>query len=203
MTNMTNTRQPFIRIAGVCSIIAPLVMFAADLLQIGNLMFEFTLVLWLAFVFFVPAVFGLTYLAAGRGSSLAILGGACAFFGAMAGASMQVLFRVYAVLSETGSTQAIGQLQTTFKLIATTQMIGLFFPLGLLILAFCLLRNRVVKPLTVFTLAAGTILFPVGRIFGLPAVSVGSDILLIIAFGLIGWRLFSDHFESADNQGDL
>ena len=41
---MTDTTRMFIRIAGICSIIAPLVMLAADLLQIGGLRFEFTIV---------------------------------------------------------------------------------------------------------------------------------------------------------------
>jgi len=127
---MTDTTRMFIRIAGICSIIAPLVMLAADLLQIGGLRFEFTIVSWLTFVFFVPAIFGLTYLIAGYGSRLALLGGASAFFGAMAGASMQVLFRVWAVLAAKDSPQTIELLRGSGKLIATTQMIGIFFPLG-------------------------------------------------------------------------
>jgi len=97
---MMNTTRTFIRTAGICSIIAPLLMLAADSLAIGGLRFEFTIVLWLAFVFFVPAILGLTYLTANYGSRLALLGGASAYFGAMAGASMQVLFRVWAVLDE-------------------------------------------------------------------------------------------------------
>jgi len=117
---MTKTGQLFIRIAGVCSIIAPLLMLAADLLQMGGFKFEFTIVAWLTFVFFVPAIFGLTYLTASLGSRLAIFGGASAFFGTMAGASMQVLFRVWAVLDEQNSPQTIELLQKTLKLIATT-----------------------------------------------------------------------------------
>jgi hypothetical protein len=188
---MKKLTQTFIRAAGVCSIVAPLFMLAADLLQIGGLKFEFTIVLWLAFVFFVPAILGLTYLAASYGSRLALIGGASAYFGAMAGASMQVLFRVWAVLEEQNSPQTIELLQKTLKLIATTQMIGIFFPIGLLTLAVCLYRNRVVSPIVVLSLAVGAILFPVGRIAGFWWAFIGSDLLLVVAFGLIGWQLFS------------
>ena len=166
-------------------------MLGADLLQIGGLRFEFSLALWLAFVFFVPAIIGLTYLIASHGSRLALLGGASAFFGAMAGASMQVLFRVYAVLDEKNSPEAIELLQKTLKLIATTQMIGIFFPLGLLILAFCLYRKQVVNPLLSLVFIFAAILFPVGRIAGFWWAFIGSDILFIAAFGILGWRMFS------------
>jgi hypothetical protein len=188
---MTNIARTFIRAAGISSIVAPLLMLAADLLQIGGLRFEYSLVLWLAFVFFVPAVLGLTYLTASYGNRLALVGGAAAYFGAMAGASMQVLFRVWAVLEENNSPQTIELLQKTLKLIATTQMIGIFFPIGLLTLAVCLYRNRVVSPIVVLVFAAGTILFPVGRIFGFWWAFLISDLLLIAAFGLIGRRLLS------------
>jgi hypothetical protein len=122
--------------------------------------------LWLAFVFFVPAILGLTYLIATYGSRLALLGGALTYFGVMAGAGMQVLFRVWAILEEKGSPQTIELLQGSTKLIALTQMIGISFPIGLLILAVCLLWNRVVSPFVVLVFAAGAILFPVGRIGG-------------------------------------
>jgi hypothetical protein len=188
----------FLKIAGVCAILAPLTMLAADLLNVGGLKFEFTLVLWLAFVFFVPAIFGITYLAASRGSRLAIFGGASAFFGAMAGASMQVLFRVYAVLEEKNAASAIELLQNTFKLIATTQMIGLTYPLGLIILAFCLFQKRAVAPIVAILLAAGALMFPLGRIGGFWWAVLGSDILLLAAFGLIGRRMISTAGDSLE-----
>ena len=197
---MAKTGELFIRIAGVCSIIAPLLMLAADLLQIAGFRFEFTIVLWLAFAFFVPAIFGLTYSTASLGSRLAIFGGASAFFGAMAGAAMQVLFRVWAVLDEKNSPQTIALLQGSGKLIATTQMIGIFFPIGLLILAICLYRTRVVNPLAALSLTAGAILFPVGRIGGFWQAFISSDILLLIAFVIIGWRLFSAGFDTLETE---
>ena len=187
---MNNTRHLFIKIAAVCAILAPLILLAGDLLLvIGERRFEWTIVLWLSFVLFVPAIFGLTYVAFGRGNKLALVGGASAFFGAMAGASMQVLFRVYAVLEEAGNGQAIELLQKTLKLIAATQMIGIFFPIGLILLSISIYSNRIFNRLIPLLLALGAILFPIGRIGGSLVAVIGSGMVLIAAFGLIGWQI--------------
>jgi hypothetical protein len=189
---MNKTGSSFIRIAGFCSILAPVVLIIADALRlIANLSFEWTLVSWLSFVMFVPAIFGMTYLASGSGSRLAIVGGASAFIGSMAGASMQVLFRVWAVLNELGSPETVELLRSSKKLIVTTQMIGIFFPTGLLILAASLYRRHIVHPLIPLSLALGALLFPMGRIAGLLVGFVAGDLLLIVAFAVIGYRLLS------------
>jgi hypothetical protein len=196
---MNNIKHPFIRIAAVCAMLAPVVLLAGDLvLIIGERRFEWTIILWLSFVLFVPAIFGLTYIAFGRADKLALIGGALAFFGAMAGASMQVLFRVYAVLEETGTGQALELLQKTMKLIATTQMIGIFFPIGLILLSISLSRNRIFNRLTQLLLAVGAILFPIGRIGGFAVAVIGSGMVLIAAFGLIGWQII-DTVENSDS----
>ena len=185
---MQNINHPFIRIGAVCMILAPLVMLISDLLMITTgMMFEWTIILWLAFVLFVPAILGLTFVLFSNGSSLALIGGISAFFGAMAGASMQVLFRVHAVLLESGAQQTVETLRNTFKLVATTQMIGIFFPIGLIIVAICLYRSGIFNPIIPLLLTIGAILFPIGRIGGFSAAVLGNGILLTIAFGLIGW----------------
>ena len=189
---MDNTGHPYISIAGICSLLAPLVLLIGDaMLLIGALRFEWTIALWVSFVLFVPATFGLTYLAASQGSRLALVGGASAFIGCMAGASMQVLFRVWAVLNEAGSPQTVDLLRSSRKLIVSTQMIGIFFPIGLLILAASLYRRHLVSPVAPLSLAIGAILFPMGRIAGLLVGLIGGDLLLIVAFVLIGSRLLS------------
>ena len=152
---------------------------------------------------FVPAIFGLTYLMTGLGSRAAISGGALTFFGAMAGAAMQVLFRVYAVLNEKNSPQTIELLRGTTKLVAATQMIGVSFPTGLLILAFCLYQTRVVSFAVIIAFAAGAIMFPVGRIGGFWWAFLSSDILLLAAFGLIGRRLLAAANASFEGENDF
>ena len=189
---MNSINHPFIRIAAICAVLAPLVLLAGDLLLIiGERRFEWTIVLWLSFVLFVPAIFGLTYVAFDSGNKLALVGGASAFFGAMAGASMQVLFRVYAVLEEAENGQAIELLQKTMKLIATTQMIGIFFSIGLILLSISIYSNRIFNPLTPLLLTIGAILFPIGRIGGFAFAVIGSGMFLIAAFGLIGWNIIT------------
>ena len=187
---MNRSNHPFIRIAAICAIFAPLVLLAGDLLLIiGERRFEWTIVLWLSFVLFVPAIFGVTYVAFDSGNKLALVGGASAFFGSMAGASMQVLFRVYAVLDEAGAGQATELLQKTMKLIATTQMIGIFFPIGLILLSISLYSNRIFNRLTPLLLIIGSILFPIGRIGSFAIAVIGSGMFLTAAFGLIGWQI--------------
>jgi hypothetical protein len=114
---------------------------------------------------------------------------------------MQAIFRVYAVLDEIGSSQTVGLLQSTPKLTATYRMIGGFFPLGLLILAACVYRARVVNPLAPLLLAIGAILFPIGRVTGLMVAMIGSDLLLTGAFIIIGVRLLSAGKEQAAAEG--
>ena len=189
---MNNIQEQFLRIAGICAILAPFPLLAGDIMIVtGSWHFMWTICLWVSFVFFVPGIFGMTYLAAGGGRSLALIGGASAFFGAMAGASMQVLFRVYATLEELDSPQTIELLRSSRKLIVTTQMIGIMFPLGLIILAIALYRSRAVSWYLPLALAGGAILFPMGRIAGLTVGFFGGDLLLIIAFGVVGIRLLS------------
>lgn len=189
---MNHTAHPFVRLAGICSILAPLVMLGADsFLLVTDRRFEWTIGLWLSFVLFVPAIFGATHLAARSGKRLALVGGALAYIGCMAGASMQVLFRVWAVLNEAGSERTVELLRSSGKLIASTQMIGILFPIGLLVLAVSLYRSRVVQPLIALSLAGGALLFPLGRIAGLLVGVLGGDLLLTLAFGVIGRRLLS------------
>ena len=189
---MTRVGNKFLRIAGLCAMLAPLPLLAGDVMQIvGGMGFEWTIALWIAFALFVPAVFGLTYLVARGGSRLGLWGGAAAFVGCMAGAAMQTLFRVWAVLGEAGSPQTVELLRGSRKLIVSTQMIGLFFPLGLLVLAASIYRSRAASPIVALVLAAGAVLFPVGRIAGSAFALVGGDLLLLAAFVMIGGRLLS------------
>ena len=138
----------------------------------------------------IPAVIGLTFMLARHGSTLAYVGGCFAFFGALAGASMQVLFRVYAVLYEQGNEAAAEQLKSTFKLVASTQMIGLTWPLGLLMLTIACLTTRVFHLAVPAALAIGAVAFPIGRIAGSHAAVLVSGIAFVIAFWLIGKEMW-------------
>ncbi len=187
---MSNAESRFLTIAGLCAMLAPILILSIDVFHIAtDRDFEWTIGMWLAFALFVPAVIGFAYSLAKRGSRLAYVGGILAFFGAMAGASMQVLFRTHAVLAEQGDMAAVDRLRGTFKLVASTQMIGLTWPLGLLTLSVALLLTDRAKWPISLVLAIGAVAFPIGRIaFVQPAVIL-SGAMFVIAFGAIGLEL--------------
>lgn len=187
---MPQNRNSFLRIAGICSILAPLPLVAADIMKVADTMrFERTVVEWISFAFFIPAIFGLTYLVAAQGSRFVFVGGTIASLGAMAGSSMQVFARVRVILEDNGVGQVIQGLRASKKLIFATQTPGILFPLGLLLLAVALYRCRVVSRPIVFCLAAGAFFFPINHISSLMLGRVGADILLLIAFGAFGNRM--------------
>ncbi len=191
---MESTLSTFLRIGGGCAIAAPIVILGGDIFRaLTGLDFIWTLAFWSGFVLFVPGLIGFTYVLAAAGSRLAYAGGALAVFGAIAGASMQVLFRVYAVLNEQGSTQTVDQLGQTFKLVASTQMIGITFPIGLILLAISLLIIDRTKWLHALLLTIGAVAFPIGRIGGFTAAVMISGIFLTAAFSFIGDLIMRPH----------
>ena len=190
---MSGARSPMLKIAAFGAFVGPVVLFLSDLLlgSLTALSFEWTIGLWAGFMLMIPGVIGLTYLLASNGSRLAVIGGCFAYFGLIAGASMQVLFRVYSVLQEQGSTATIEQLRTTFKLIASTQMIGLAWPIGLGLLSIACMTTRVVHIAVPILLLIGAVAFPIGRIAGSTAGVLISGAVFIIAFAIVGSRLWS------------
>lgn len=187
---MQNSTHQLLTIAGLCSIFAPILLLGIDLyLLITGRSFEWSIGMWLAFVLFVPAVIGLTYHLVSNGSRLALAGGLLAFFGAMAGASMQVLFRTHAVLLEHGSAGTVEQLRGTFKLVASTQMIGIAWPIGLILFSVAIILQDRTRWLTSLLLIAGAIAFPIGRIAGSQAAVFLSGAFFVLAFGMIGLEL--------------
>jgi hypothetical protein len=181
------TTKGFIRLAGGCAILAPWLQGAAGLMQfVPGLEFEWTVVFFFAFVLYVPAIIGLTLMAVRSGSRLAALAGALAYFGAMAGAGMQAFFRSGAVLLESGQAAGRAALGESFPLAASTMFIGIFFPIGLLLLAVCLYLSRAVPRLAAVLLAVGAVAFPVGHAIEIDAAQVAASVLMIAAFGMIG-----------------
>lgn len=182
--------RQMLKIAGVAAFLGPPLLLIADLAHIfKGIAFEWTIGLFLAMVLMIPAVIGVTYLAASRGSSLAVPAGCFAFFGLCAGAGMQALFRVHSVLEEQGRGDVVTQLRQTFKLVAATQMIGLAWPIGLLLFAAASLRGWPGNYLLPLLFVAGAISFPIGRIAGSDAAIIISGAVLVVLFGILGRKL--------------
>lgn len=196
---MDNVKKRFLQIAAFGAFVGPILIVVADSIHIfAGQAFVWTILLWLAFVLFIPGIMGLTYLAARGGSMLPIIGGVLAYFGAMAGASMQVLFRVHAVLEELGQTSTVDLLKGTFKLVASTQMIGLTFPIGLILLAIAYARHGSDSFIRPILLILGAIFFSIGRIAGAQWAVLASGILFMVVFMSVGRQLFAEANKSGE-----
>jgi hypothetical protein len=173
--------------AAACLVAAPLALTAADLLQVsGASPFGWTVVMWIAFVIFVPALFALGHVARLRAPTMGVVAAAITVVGAIAGASMQVLFRTAAVLESapmSGASQhAVEEALSTHPLLGVTTLVpGILFPLGLILLAVVLTRHHVgATPATVL-LGLGGVLFPIGHAAGVPVALIGGDLVLLVA----------------------
>jgi hypothetical protein len=184
--------RQMLKIAGMAAFAGSALLLASDLVHIFiGLAFEWTIGLFLAMALMTAATVGFTYLVSSRAGLIGIIGGCFAFFGLVAGAGMQALFRVHAVLEEQGSMQVVAQLQQSFKLVAATQMIGLSWPIGALLLGIASMKAWPGQFLLPLLFAAGAISFPIGRIAGNEAAIILSGIFFMAAYWIIGTRLFA------------
>jgi hypothetical protein len=184
--------RQMLKIAAVGAFVGPAILLMSDAVHIFvGYSFQWTIGLWVAFMLMIPAIIGLTYLAASRGSGLAIPAGCFAFFGLVAGAGMQALFRVHAVLEEQGQTRVVDQLKQTLKLVLTTQSIGLGWPIGLLLFAIASLKAWPRNYLLPALFVVGAISFPIGRIAGSSVAVLISGAAFVILFGVIGRKLLA------------
>jgi hypothetical protein len=189
--------RSMLRIAAITALIGPILVLGSDLIHsFGGLNFVWTIGLFWGFAMLIPPVIGLAYVCAKNGSRLALAAGCFASFGLVAGAGMQALFRVHAVLEEQGNMEAVMQLRQTFKLIASTQMIGLTWPIGLLLFSIASRKAWPGSYLVPILFLIGAISFPVGRILFVDASVILSGVVFLILFPLIANRLL---VEARDN----
>lgn len=180
------------RIAGGCLIFAPLVMLVADavLVAFGEeaAFWPWSLGLWVSFYLFVGAVLAMVRLLSRGADRLGLAGGGLTIAGILMAATMQGMFRTFHSM-EAREIDEVTMRAVHEPLIATTQAPGLLFPVGMLILGVALWKTRVMPRPMVLVFFLGTALFPVGRIFLGPALSVVSDLLLLVALGDLGRRV--------------
>lgn len=190
---MDDTGRKMLRVAGICAFIGPGLVLLSDLVHIfAGYAFAWTMGLFLGFMLMIPPVFGLAYLAGKRGSRLALFAGGFAFFGLVAGAGMQALFRVHAVLEEAGRTDVVAQLRQTMKLVMATQTIGLAWPIGLLLFSVAARKVWPSARLISVLFVVAAISFPVGRVLLLDVSVILSGVVLSILFVLIGRELLKE-----------
>lgn len=184
-------------IAGVCLVAAPLVMLAGDVAARLGTQWSFAHVFTskLAFALFAPALLALMHLLRERADKTGLVGGGLALMGLLSGSAIVTFWHTVRALSSpdfdesTMTAMRSAMENEVFGLTFLYPLAGVFFPLGLLILSVGLFRARAVAPHVAAMLAVGAILFPVGRIGGVWAAIFASDIFLIAALGLLGWRI--------------
>ena len=167
-------------------VLAPLCMLLGNALwMLGGQTTPGTLLRWLSYVLFMPAVVGLAYQLAGR--RLGLLGGMLSLAGIGGGFSILTLYRLAAVLPAGASGLPV-VVEESFgnspALPATIFLPGALFPLGLLVSGIALYRHGKAQRLPGLLLALGGVLFWVGNALDvLPALFACDSLLL----GVFNW----------------
>lgn len=175
------------RVAGVSLIVGPALLLTSSVVRFGfGRFFEWYQTMKLSFFFIALGVLGLVHLLRGRADGSGHAGGALALAGCLSGAS--IVTAAY-ILEPLRGAVPDDRLQALYLTVVNSPLPGLFFPIGLLVLAVALLRKRVVPLWAGLLFAVGAVLFPVGRIPGFVWAIFACDVLLTVALGYIGLRV--------------
>ncbi|HYR27280.1 MAG TPA: hypothetical protein VEU30_02370 [Thermoanaerobaculia bacterium] len=149
----------------------------------------------LQMILFIGAIFGITQLLRKRADRTGLTGAAFALMGVAVGLRILALRQLEAML-EFGVTGVPAD--TLQKMFTAAPIIwlsivpsGLMLPIGLIILGSALFITRPINRWIGALLAAGGILFPVGRAVGVLWAISACDLVLGVAFGRIGWQVLT------------
>ena len=184
-------------IAGLCLMIAPALMLAADALRIGaDMIYPWLVIFKLSFAFFVAAILAITHLLSRRADRIGLVGGALGIVGCLAGSGIvtasMIGWSIEAAALGESVDRAIEAAMVNggaINFLFLYPLPGLAFPVGLLVLSFGLVRAKSMPLPVVSLLALGAILFPIGRIGAIQTAVLASGVSLSVAMGLIGWRV--------------
>lgn len=186
---MTETKLSFISLVA-----SSVVLLLGDALQeLSPDTIHWTICLSISFLLFIGGLPAIRSLMGQTGSILRLLVICILLIGALAGASMQVLFRANILLREAYATEAVGILSQSFALTLSTLVPGIFYPLGLILLSITLFLTKQYRVWKVGLLLLGAVLFPVGHAVGHPIALLGGDVLLVCAWFLLT-PIFSTNF---------
>lgn len=175
-------------------IFAPIMMLIGDLHRIlgGDAeMFRFSIYLQLSMALFLLAVLGLVAELRPVADRAGLAGGLLAGFGLLVGTAMQGYFRTaYAAVAavDQAGAQAVEEALTTPLFLSVTFYPGITFPVGMLILSVALTATRRVPVLLGVLVAAGAVLFPVGRIGNLEWAVLASGVCFLAGLGWLAVR---------------
>ncbi len=182
--------RAFRRIGGAALILAPLVMLVADATAaaLGERAFwAWSVGLWISLYLFIGAILAVVDVLSARALRLGLLFGGTALLGLLTAATMQGIFRARYVLYGMAETPEL----MTSEILASSIAPGILFPLSILALAILLGRTGGLGWGLALALAAGAVLFPVGRfIVGDVRINVVSDLLMAAALVSLGVRVW-------------
>lgn len=160
-----------------------IVLLLGDVLQlINNDSILWTVCLAISFVLFVGGIPAINSLLYTSNKTFKLIINVFLLVGAIAGASMQVLFRTIIILDNEKFSDASAALADHPSLALTTMVPGILFPVGLILLCIALFVARK-KPLwKVNLLLLGAISFPVGHAVGNAIALITGDVFLLSAW---------------------
>jgi hypothetical protein len=157
-------RTPLARLAAGAAILAPPVLLVSDVLLIMFISDAGLLTQRVALSLFVPAIVGVAVLAHDRAQWQIAAGAALAVLGAIA------------IVIRPGF------------LAAPTRPPAVLFPLGLLVMSGAMIGSTVSRRVAALV-GAGALLFPLAHESGVPAALIGSDVIFLVAFWMLGARM--------------
>jgi hypothetical protein len=183
--------------AALCLLAAPALMLAGDALRYwAGMEWAWLVMFKLAFALFVGAALGLVSLTRGRADGAGLVGGALAVVGCLAGSGILTANAVLGPVEGAALDEAARQTLTAAftesgagAYVIFYPLPALAFPAGFLVLAYALLRSRVVSPAAALLVALGAVLFPVGRIGHVEAAVMGSGLAFTLGMALTAFRL--------------
>ena len=192
---MSSDLSPARRQLGATALIASSVaLFVSDLMTFApDAAFLQTVLQWGAVVLLIPASLTLAALLRPHADRLALLLSSACVVGLMAAAQMMALYRLDAVASAGVPGVPHGAIEALMAghpgLFPSIFLPGPLFPLAVVGLGVALWRAGEIPGWVGGLLAAGGILFPVGRIGGILAAALAGDVVWILAFGWVAMQL--------------
>lgn len=143
----------------------------------------------------VGAVIGITQLLRGKADRIGLTGGALVILGWAVGTRILLLGQFESLLERGVDGVPANALRLMFEAAPIVYMsvvpVGLLYPIGLITLGIALAATAPIPRWIGVLLAAGGVLFPIGRIFQLTWAFVSCDLILGAALALIGWQILS------------